>query len=377
MDYEILRFIWWVLIGVLFIGFAIMDGYDLGTANLLPFMSKNDTERRIMINAVAPHWDGNQVWLITAGGALFAAWPTVYATAFSGFYWAMVLVLFALLIRPMAFDYRSKLPNTHWRNAWDWGLFASGIVPSLVFGVGFGNIFVGFEFDLDGFMRSSFSGSFFDLLNPFSLLCGVVSTAMLTMQGAVWQKMRSGEPIRHRAAIVARYSAIVTIVAFALAGVWVTQINGYEVVSMMDTNGPSNPLGKTVVMSEGAWLNNYSNYPITMIAPVLGFLGAIGVVLLSGTKRDGLNFTCSSLAQAGIIMTAGFSLFPFVLTSSTDPSYSLTLWDATSSYLTLAIMTGVAAVFVPIVLGYTIWCFYKMWGRMTAEQIEQDGHSLY
>lgn len=377
MDYEILRFIWWVLIGVLFIGFAIMDGYDLGTANLLPFMSKNDTERRIMINAVAPHWDGNQVWLITAGGALFAAWPTVYATAFSGFYWAMVLVLFALLIRPMAFDYRSKLPNTHWRNAWDWGLFVSGIVPSLVFGVGFGNIFVGFEFDLDGFMRSSFSGSFFDLLNPFSLLCGVVSAAMLTMQGAVWQKMRSGEPIRHRATIVARYSAIVTIVAFALAGVWVTQINGYEVVSMVDTNGPSNPLGKTVVMSEGAWLNNYSNYPITMIAPVLGFLGAIGVVILSGTKRDGLNFTCSSLAQAGIIMTAGFSLFPFVLTSSTDPSYSLTLWDATSSYLTLAIMTGVAAVFVPIVLGYTIWCFYKMWGRMTAEQIEQDGHSLY
>ena len=377
MDYEILRFIWWVLIGVLFIGFAIMDGYDLGTANLLPFMSKNDTERRIMINAVAPHWDGNQVWLITAGGALFAAWPTVYATAFSGFYWAMVLVLFALLIRPMAFDYRSKLSNTHWRNAWDWGLFVSGIVPSLVFGVGFGNIFVGFEFDLDGFMRSSFSGSFFDLLNPFSLLCGVVSAAMLTMQGAVWQKMRSGEPIRHRASIVARYSAIVTIVAFAIAGIWVTQINGYEVVSMMDTNGPSNPLGKTVVLSEGAWLNNYSQYPIMMIAPVLGFLGAIGVVLLSGSKRDGLNFTCSSLAQAGIIMTAGFSLFPFVLTSSTDPSYSLTLWDATSSYLTLAIMTGVAAVFVPIVLGYTIWCFYKMWGRMTAEQIEQDGHSLY
>ena len=197
------------------------------------------------------------------------------------------------------------------------------------------------------------------------------------MQGAVWQKMRSGEPIRHRATIVARYSAIVTIVAFAIAGIWVTQINGYAVVGMMDTNGPSNPLGKTVVLSEGAWLNNYSQYRIMMIAPVLGFLGAIGVVLLSGSKRDGLNFACSSLAQAGIIMTAGFSLFPFVLTSSSDPSYSLTLWDATSSYLTLAIMTGVAAVFVPIVLGYTIWCFYKMWGRMTAEQIEQDGHSLY
>ncbi|MGB0361082.1 MAG: cytochrome d ubiquinol oxidase subunit II, partial [Endozoicomonas sp.] len=206
MDYEVLRLIWWVLIGVLFIGFAIMDGYDLGTANLLPFMAKNDIERRIMINAVAPHWDGNQVWLVTAGGALFAAWPMVYATAFSGFYWAMILVLFSLLIRPLAFDYRSKLEDTHWKKAWDWGLFASGIIPSIVFGVGFGNIFVGFGFELDEFMRSSFSENFFDLLNPFSLLCGIVSGAMLTMQGAVWQKMRAGDPIRHRASIVARYS---------------------------------------------------------------------------------------------------------------------------------------------------------------------------
>ncbi len=377
MDYEILRFIWWVLIGVLFIGFAIMDGYDLGTANLLPFMSKNDTERRIMINAVAPHWDGNQVWLITAGGALFAAWPTVYATAFSGFYWAMVLVLFALLIRPMAFDYRSKLPDPRWRNAWDWGLFASGIVPSIVFGVGFGNIFVGFEFQLDGFMRSSFTGSFFDLLNPFSLLCGVVSASMLTMQGAVWQKMRSGDPIRHRAAIVARYSAILTLVTFAIGGFWIAHINGYQITSIVDPNAPSNPLSKTVILAEGAWLNNYSLYPIMMIAPVLGFLGTIGVIIFSGTRQDGLNFTFSSLAQAGIIMTAGFSLFPFVLTSSTHPQFSLTLWDATSSFMTLAIMTGVAVVFVPIILGYTIWCFYKLWGRMTAEKIKQESHSLY
>ena len=166
-----------------------------------------------------------------------------------------------------------------------------------------------------------------------------------------------------------------TIVAFALAGVWVTQINGYEVVSMMDTNGPSNPLGKTVVMSEGAWLNNYSNYPITMIAPVLGFLGAIGVVILSGTKRDGLNFTCSSLAQAGIIMTAGFSLFPFVLTSSTDPSYSLTLWDATSSYPD----TGHYDWSCRSVRAHCAWLHHLVFlqdvGRMTAEQIEQDGHS--
>ena len=377
MDYEILRLIWWVLIGVLFIGFAILDGYDLGTANLLPFMSKNDTERRIMINAVAPHWDGNQVWLVTAGGALFAAWPIVYATAFSGFYWAMILVLFALLIRPMAFDYRSKLAHTQWRNTWDWGLFASGIVPSIVFGVAFGNLFVGFEFQLDEFMRSSFNESFFHLLNPFSLLCGVVSAAMLTMQGAVWQKLRSGEPIRHRAISVARAAAILTIVAFAGAGLWIANMDGYLITSVINTSAPSSPFDKTVIIEPGAWLNNYTLYPPMLIAPVLGFLGCFGVVALSATKLDGLTFTCSSLAQAGIIMTAGFSLFPFVLTSSSNPMYSLTMWDSTSSQMTLTIMTAVASVFVPTILCYTIWCVHKLWGRMTAEKLEQNSHSLY
>lgn len=377
MDYEVLRLIWWVLIGILLIGFAIMDGYDLGTANLLPFMSKNDTERRIMINAVAPHWDGNQVWLITAGGAIFAAWPTVYATAFSGFYWAMVLVLFALLIRPMAFDYRSKLEDPRWRNAWDWGLFASGAVPSLVFGVAFGNFFQGFGFELDDYMRSSFTGSFFDLLNPFALLCGVVSASMLTMHGAVWQKLRSGAPIRERAAAVSRYAGIITLVAFALGGLWVANMDGFHITSMMDTNAPSNPLTKSVELVNGIWMHNFVKYPLMMVAPVLGFLGTLGVIALSGTRKDGLSFTCSALAQAGIIMTAGFALFPFVLTSSTHPSFSLTLWDATSSYMTLAIMTVVAALFVPIILSYTLWCFYKLWGRMTAEQIEQESHSLY
>lgn len=377
MDYEVLRFIWWVLIGVLLIGFAIMDGYDLGTANLLPFMAKNDSERRVMINAVAPHWDGNQVWLITAGGAMFAAWPQVYATAFSGFYWAMVLVLFALLIRPMAFDYRSKLEDTKWRNAWDWGLFASGAVPSLVFGVGFGNLFVGFEFELDNFLRSTFTGSFFDLLNPFSILCGLVSVSMLTMQGAVWQKLRTEGVIHDRAATVARFSGIALLVVFTLAGIWTAFLDGYQIVGSIDTNAPSNPLNKEVALVSGAWMSNYATYPIMLIAPVLAYLGTIGVILLSKCNKDGFMFAASSLAQAGVILTAGFSLFPFVLTSSTMPNMSLTMWDATSSFMTLAIMTGVAGIFVPIVLGYTIWCFYQMWGRMSEQHIADNNHSLY
>ena len=377
MDYETLRLIWWVLIGVLMIGFAIMDGFDLGTANLLPFMAKNDTERRIMINAVAPHWDGNQVWLITAGGALLAAWPSIYATAFSGFYWALVLILFALMIRPLAFDYRSKIDDPRWRKACDWGLFVSGAVPSLVFGVAFGNFFMGFGFELDELMRSSFSSSFFSLLNPFALLCGLVSVSMLTMQGAVWQKLRTRDTIRQRSAIVSRYSSIATLITFVVAGVWVTNLDGHVITSIIDTNGPSNPLGKTVELINGAWMNNFSQYPLMMIAPALGIIGPLGVLALSGTNKDGLGFIFSSLTQAGVITTAGFSLFPFVLTSSTHPSMSFTLWDGTSSYLTLAIMSAVAAVFIPTILSYTSWCFYKMWGRMTAEQIEQEDHQLY
>ncbi|WOG25491.1 cytochrome d ubiquinol oxidase subunit II [Endozoicomonas sp. 8E] len=377
MDYEVLKFIWWVLIGVLFIGFAIMDGYDLGTANLLPFMSKTDEERRIMINAVAPHWDGNQVWLITSGGALFAAWPIVYATAFSGFYWAMLLVLFALIVRPLAFDYRSKVKPEQTKYC-DWGLFISGIVPSLVFGVAFGNLFQGFGFNLDDTMRSSFTQGFFSLLNPFALLCGVVSVSMLTMQGSVWQSMRSGSPIKERATIVARMSALATIVTFALAGVWVANLPGFEVVSGLVMNGEANPLTKTVHIADaGIWLANYTKYPVMLIAPVMGFAGAIGVFLLANSRLHGLTFTCSSITQAGIIMTAGFSLFPFILPSSTHPNVSLTLWDATSSYLTLGIMTVVAMIFVPIILGYTTWCFYKLWGRMTAEHLNENTHSLY
>ncbi|KEQ17915.1 cytochrome d ubiquinol oxidase subunit II [Endozoicomonas numazuensis] len=377
MDYAVLKFIWWVLIGVLMIGFAIMDGYDLGTANLLPFMSKNNEERRIMINAVAPHWDGNQVWFITAGGALFAAWPLVYGTAFSGFYWAMLLVLFALMGRPLAFEYRAKV-SPKYQKICDTALFFSGIVPSLVFGVAFGNLFQGFGFDLDYTMRSTFTQGFFSLLNPFALLCGLVSVAMLTMQGASWQNMRSGAPIQKRAAKTAKLFALITIATFALAGLWVSNLPGFEVVGNIDISGAANPLNKTVeVAGPGVWLANYSRYPLMILAPAMGFLGAIGVFFLAGKSNQGLTFFCSSATQAGVIMTAGFSLFPFVMPSSLNPNVSLTLWDSVSSELTLDIMTVVAAIYVPLIIGYTTWCVYKMWGRMTAQHLQKNSHSLY
>ena len=376
IDYEVLKLLWWVLVGVLLIGFAITDGYDLGSAGLLPFLGKNDNERRVIVNAVAPHWDGNQVWFITAGGAIFAAWPMVYATAFSGFYWAMVLVLFALLMRPIAFEYRAKV-EPHQRKWCDLGLFISGTVPALVFGVAFGNLFQGYDFNLDSYLRSTLNGSFWSLLNPFALLCGVVSLTMILMQGACWLGLRTEGGVEKRAVIAARRLAIVVIIAFAVAGFWVAHIPGFEITSVINGNAASNPLHKTVVVVEsGRWLANYSKYPITLLAPVLGFLGAIGVILLAGRKPS-LTFISSSLCQLGIITTAGASLFPFILPSSSNPAVSLTVWDATSSYLTLGIMTFVAAVFVPIILAYTTWCFYKMWGRISVQHIEDNSHSLY
>ena len=168
IDYELLRVIWWCLVGVLLIGFAVTDGFDLGVGALLTLIGKNDKERRVMINTVGPHWDGNQVWFITAGGAIFAAWPMIYATAFSGFYLALALTLIALWMRPIGFDYRSKLPNPQWRKAWDWALFAGGIIPSLIFGVAFGNLLLGVPFELDNTLKSTYTGSFFGLLTPFA-----------------------------------------------------------------------------------------------------------------------------------------------------------------------------------------------------------------
>jgi len=371
IDYEILKLIWWLFVGVLLIGFAITDGMDMGVGNLLPFVGKTDDERRVMINTVGPHWDGNQVWLITAGGAIFAAWPAVYAAAFSGFYFAMLLVLFALFFRPVGFDYRSKLGNARWRNAWDWGLFVGGAIPSLVFGVAFGNMLLGVPFHLDEFLRAYYTGSFWALLNPFALIAGIVSFSLLTMHGGIWIQMRTAGDIAERSKSWITATATVAAIAFAAAGIWlIIGIDGFHIISQPALDSLPNPLAKTVEITEGAWLSNYSEYPLTILFPLLGFAGMAGTVMLSRINRPGLGFISSSMAIVGVIMTAGVSMFPFVMPSSTNPSHSLTLWDASSSHLTLTVMFWATMIFLPIVISYTSWNYYKMWGRLTAEEMK-------
>jgi len=378
LDYETLKFIWWALVGVLFIGFAVTDGLDMGVGALLPFLGKTDEERRVIINTVGPHWDGNQVWLITAGGAIFAAWPLVYATAFSGFYFAMLLALFALFFRPVGFDYRSKIADPRWRNAWDWGLFIGGAVPALVFGIAFGNLLQGVPFHLDDLLRPYYSGSFFGLLNPFALLAGLISLGMLVMHGAIWLQLRTAEPISDRARVVAKKAGLATIVAFALAGVWLTiGVDGYTVVSMPALDATPNPLTKEVVRDGGAWLANYAAYPWTLVFPFLGFAGMGLAVLASMSNRPGWGLVASSLGLTGIIVTAGAAMFPFIMPSSTNPNSSLIAWDAVSSHLTLTVMFWAAVIFVPLILAYTTWTYAKMWRRVTVEEIRSQDHLAY
>lgn len=376
-DYEILRFIWWGLIGVLLVGFAIADGFDMGVGALIPVIGKSDVERRVMINSIAPHWDGNQVWLVTAGGALFAAWPLVYATSFSGFYLAMIVTLAALWLRPIGLDYRSKITDPQWRNAWDIAISISGFVPPVIFGVAFGNLLQGVPFELTDFMMPLYQGSFFGLLNPFALLCGIVSLIMFLLQGTTWLIMKTEDDLLARSKGMAQVLGLLLCITFVLAGFWIQSIDGYVIKSTIDTLADSNPLSKEVAREAGAWMANFNQYPLLWIAPALGVVMPLIATLASRLSKGGMAFLASSLANAGVIFTAGFAMFPFVMPSSLEPSHSLTMWDATSSELTLQLMTGVAAVFVPIILGYTTWCYYKMFGRLNKKFIEDNNNSLY
>lgn len=374
IDYETLRVIWWALMGVLLIGFALTDGFDLGVASLLPFVAKTDEERRMVINSVGATWEGNQVWFILGGGAIFAAWPFVYAVSFSGFYLAMFLVLAALILRPVGFKYRSKRPDPAWRSRWDWALFVGGFVPALVFGVAVGNVLTGIPFRLDSDLRSFYDGNLLGLFHPFSLLGGLLSVAMLVLHGSAWLALKIERGSVHdRAKMFGQIAAVLAILLFAAGGVMVSTMNmGFRTEGLVDPMGPSNPHLSTLVASRGAWLANYRLYPWMMLAPVLGFLGPVVALIGIRSKREVLAFGGSSIATIGIIATVGLSMFPFILPSSLDPGSSLTVWNASSSHLTLFIMLVVTLVFLPIVLVYTAWVYKVLFGRVTKHDVRTN-----
>ncbi len=376
-DYETLRYIWWLFLGVLLIGFAVTGGFDLGTAILLPFLGKTDTERRVIINSIGATWEGNQVWFVTAGGALFAAWPMAYSVAFSGFYFALLLTLFALMMRPLGFDYRSKLPSERWRSNWDKALFVGGFVPALIFGVAFGNLLQGVPFHFNNDMRIFYDGSFWGLLNPFALLSGLLSVAMLTLHGAAYLQIKTEGDIQQRCQKTVMLFALLTMIIFALAGVWIANIDGYAITSAVLPNAPSNPLNKMVEKTAGLWMMNYHHNPLLIFIPSLGFIGGLLTIMLSKQQHLKSAFISSGLTITAIILTAGVSMFPFLIPSSINMNHSLTVWDASSSHTTLAIMFWVTVVFLPIIIIYTSWVFRVLSGKITLAHIQNNDHTAY
>jgi cytochrome d ubiquinol oxidase subunit II len=379
IDYEILRVIWWLLLGVVLIGFAVTGGFDLGTGALLPFVAKTDIERRVVINSIGPVWEGNQVWLILGGGAIFAAWPPLYAVSFSGFYLAMFATLFALILRPVGFKYRSKRESAAWRTGWDWALFIGGFVPALIFGVAIGNVLQGVPFHLNDDLRIFYDGTtLFELLNPYAILCGLVSVAMLIMHGAAWLVLKTDGPVAARARAFGSIAALATSVLFALGGVFLwLGIDGYRFTSDIVTDGPSNPLSKTVEVASGVWFSNYAAHPWMMLAPALGLVFPLVAFILFRARKEVLALLSSSLAIFGIISTVGLAMFPFILPSSVDPKSSLTVWDASSSHMTLFIMLVVALIFIPIIVAYTSWVYRVLWGKVDEKAIRDDSGHAY
>ncbi len=379
LDYQTLRIIWWLILGVLLIGFAILDGFDFGAMMLMSLVAKNDQEKRWVINSIGPVWEGNQVWFILGGGAIFAAWPILYAVSFSGFYLAMMAaLLLGFILRPVAIKFRGKLDNNNWRFAWDIVFFVSGFVPALIFGVAIGNILQGVPFYFDDSLRVFYTGTFFALLNPFALLCGMISVLMMCMQGGTYLVCKTDGLVCQRSQRYVKIIAPLLIILFALAGFWLARgIAGYSVNGFIDHAALSIPLHAPVSRSIAAWLDNYQHYPWTMSAPLLGMIGALLAFILVNIGKGKLAFISSSLSVFGIVATVGVSMFPFLLPSSSNPAMSLLVWNASSSQLTLFIMLIVTLIFMPIILLYTAWVYRVMRGKVTDAYLKENQTNAY
>ena len=375
LDYETLRIVWWLLLGIVIAGFAVTDGYDLGALVFLRALPRDDHERIALIETFEPFWEGNQVWLVLGGGATFAAWPLLYAASFSGFYFAMLMVLLALIVRPVGLNVRAKMPSETWRATWDGLLIFSGVVPSLLFGVALGNLFLGVPLRYDAMLRMTYEGGLVGLLRPFALLCGLVSLAMLSMHGLAWIAVKAHDELAQRAARWLTWLAVAYAALYALAGFWLANLAGFRLDSPPATELPSHPLGKVVSIG-GTW---FANGPLGRWAIAMGvvaIVAALACALLARRGRPWLAFVLSAGAVKLTVLSVGFAMFPFLMPSSLDPRSSLTVWDASSSRHTLGLMLFATAVLLPIVLAYTAWVFSVMRGRVSIEHIKAS-HGIH
>jgi len=373
--YLAFKIIWWLLLGVLLIGLAVMVGMDMGVGTLLRVVGRTDVERRVLLNSIGPHWEGNQVWFVLGGGAIFAAFPLIYATAFSGLYIVMLVLLWTMIVRPLGFEYRSKLPSARWRNLWDWALVVSGLVPMVIYGAGIGNMLRGVPFHFSWNLTSYYTGSFLSLLNPFAVLCGLLSLALSIYMGGVTLAARTDDVLHQRATQAAKWAVMVALVLFTIGGAWISGMDGYRLVSGPAAGAAQTPLHQVASVGAGAWWDNYRAVPVLWLVPAVGYVGMLLGLFAIRAGRTTVAWWSGALAWIGVIGTAGVSLFPFLMPSSTDPSQSLTIWNSVSSLRTLIWMTGFAAVFVPIIVAYTSWSFYVMRGKVSTQHVEADTHA--
>ncbi len=374
--YLALKITWWLLLGVLLVGLAVMVGMDMGVGMLLRYVGRTDDERRVAINIIGPHWDGNQVWFVLGGGAIFAAWPLVYATAFSGLYIVMLVLLWSMIVRPLAFEYRGKRPSQKWRNGWDWCFLVSGFVPMLVFGAAIGNMLQGVPFHFDWRLTSFHTGSFVTLFNPFAILCGALSVAMAIYMGGAILMNGSEAPVHGRARRAAMIGGIAALVLFTVGGVWVSALEGFRLVSGPDPVAAQTPLHQTVTRAAGAWLDNFRAHGVLWLVPALTYAGVPGGLWALARGRATLGWWLGAVGWIGIIGTVGAAMFPFLMPSSTNPSHSLTVWNSGSSERTLGWMLGFTLVFMPLIVWYTSWAFWVMRGKVTPKSVETSEHAL-
>jgi cytochrome d ubiquinol oxidase subunit II len=329
---------WFLLVGVLLTGYAILDGFDLGVGTLHLFLARSDRERRILVNSVGPVWDGNEVWLLTGGGAIFAAFPNVYATVFSGFYLALMLLLAALIVRAVSLEFRGKSESPAWRSGWDLAFALGSFLPALLFGVAIGNVMRGLSIGPDG----EFAGNVFSLLNPFALLVGLLSVAMFVMQGAAWLLLKTEGALKERAARAARGAWA------AFAALWL--------VATVASRSSAPHLWKAF------------DSPVAWAIPVLFVLAALGVPLALRAGRVGLTFTLTSAAIALLMAILGLGLFPNMVPALGDGARSLTVYNSSSTPLTLKTMLVIALVGMPIVLAYTVFIYSRFRGPVVLDE---------
>ncbi len=337
-----LNIIWFILWGVLWAVYFMLDGFDLGAGTLMPFLAKDDKERRIIYNSMGPLWDGNEVWLITAGGATFAAFPTTYAVMFNGLYSALLLLLFALIVRGVSFEFRGKVESESWRKVWDFCLFIGSFLPALLLGVAFANIFKGLPIDEKGI----FHGGLFTLLNPYGLLGGILFVLMFLVHGAIWIAAKSEGDLRERALSSANkiwYLELIFAVIFLIVSAFATDL----------------------------W-KNYGKYPLLWIIPLLAVVGLILIKVFLIKEKEWKAWFSSSLFIVMATFWGIAGLFPRMIPSTINPEYSLTIYNSSSSQLTLKVMFVVALIFVPIVIGYQIWVYNLFKGKVTDKELSYE-----